>query len=70
MTYLLLIALSLLSYILYEKIYKVYSVYFYYKRQGVATMGFPLPFLGNSLKLLKNLKQAEDGKGPLFTTMD
>ena len=69
MSYLLYIGLSLLAYILYEKVFKIYYIYYYYKRQGVASMGFPLPFVGNSPRIIKNLKQQEDGKGSLFTTV-
>ena len=56
MTYLLLLFLLLLGYFLYEKVYKMYAAYFYYKRQGVPVLGFPIPIFGTALKLIKNIK--------------
>ena len=36
----------------------------------MALFSFPLPIIGTASKILKHLKQAEDGKGPLFDTIN
>ncbi|CDW85751.1 cytochrome p450 [Stylonychia lemnae] len=39
------------AYLLYEKVFKFYYFYWYYKRQGLKSTAFPMPFVGNLFKL-------------------
>lgn len=57
--YVLLILLApLLAYFLYLKVFRVYYLYYFYSSQGIATAGFPLPILNNSLQMLRAIKRA------------
>ena len=51
-----LIIWSCILFFLWTKVLKTYYTYWFYKRQGVATTGFPLPFIGNMLLMKKSLK--------------
>jgi hypothetical protein len=53
MSFLIIIGLCLFAYfILYERAFIMYYRYFYYKSLGIPTIGFPLPVIGNALKML------------------
>ena len=49
-----------LAYFLWHKVILMYYRYFYYKSQGIATVGLPIPLLGNSLSLLKHFKNVKN----------
>ncbi|CDW88283.1 cytochrome p450 [Stylonychia lemnae] len=56
-----LVALSLiLFYLLWDKILKTYYRYWYYTSQGIQATYFPIPLIGNSLKLLEATKNANE----------
>jgi hypothetical protein len=46
---------AFLYYIVWERIIRLYYIYWYYKRQGIPTVGFPLPIFGNLFLFLKSL---------------
>lgn len=52
----LLVTLSIflaLAYFLYWKVYMVYYKYWFYKSQGITSVGIPLPLVNNGLSMLK-----------------
>ena len=66
--------LSLLGYVLilyfvYEKIFKIYYRFFYYWRQGIPSVGFPLPVLNNLLQLSKLVQITDQLKITPFEEM-
>ena len=44
---------------MYWKLFLVYYKYWFYKSQGIATVGFPLPFINNGLKMLKAVSRID-----------
>lgn len=46
---------SILYYIVYLRIIRMYYLYWYYTRQGIPCVGFPLPVIGNLNLFLKAL---------------
>ena len=61
-----LLAVMLLYYIVWERIIRMYWIYFFYKRQGVPCVGFPLPVVGNLLTFMRALKSMDKySKTPL-----
>ena len=58
--------MTIISYILYQTVFKMYFSYFYFKRQGVPSIGFPLPFIGTMHKLAKFINFVEFSRGPLY----
>jgi hypothetical protein len=42
-----------LYFIVWKRIIKMYYVYWFYRRQGIPCVGFPLPVIGNMLTFLK-----------------
>ena len=61
--------MTIISYILYEKVLKMYYSYFYFKRQGVPSIGFPLPFIGTMHKVAKFIKYDEFSRGPILESL-
>ena len=51
LNYLYYAAVFALGYFISEKFYKPYHLWWFNKRNGAATLGFPLPIVGNALKL-------------------
>ncbi len=51
-----------LAYILYYKLILVYYKYFFYTTQGIPSVGFPLPFVNNGLKMKKALDKIKEVK--------
>ena len=54
------------GYIVYTKIILMYYKYFYYKSQGVPTVAFPLPLIGNILLLKREIDRQESLKWSCF----
>ena len=46
---------TFLYYIVWERIIRLYYIYWYYRRQGIPSVGFPLPVVGNLFLFLKSL---------------
>ena len=55
-----------IAYFFWHKIFMMYYRYFYYRRQGVPGIGFPLPFFGNLFGLLKHAKNQSNLKRSAF----
>jgi hypothetical protein len=51
-----------LAYFIYWKIFMVYYKYWYYKSQGVSTLGLPWPIINNGVKMLKAFSKMNDVK--------
>ena len=52
--------------IVWKRIIRMYYIYFYYRRQGIPCVGFPLPIVGNLLTFMKAMKtMSEYSKTPL-----
>jgi hypothetical protein len=51
-----------LAYFIYWKIFMVYYKYWYYKSQGVSTLGLPWPIINNAAKMLKAFSKMNDVK--------
>ena len=47
-------AIAFLYFIVWVRIIKMYYVYWFYRRQGIPCVGFPLPVVGNLLTFLKS----------------
>jgi hypothetical protein len=57
---------AFLYYIVYQRIIKMYYIYWFYTRQGIPCVGFPLPVIGNILLFLKSIKKMDNySKTPL-----
>ncbi|CDW82254.1 cytochrome family subfamily polypeptide 55 precursor [Stylonychia lemnae] len=54
-----------LAYLFYEKVFKFYYYYWFYRRQGIPSTPFPLPFIGNLIEV----KKALDNLGPYSKTV-
>lgn len=50
-----LIVAAILYYIVYIRIIRLYYIYWYYRRQGIPCIGFPLPVIGNLHTFLRAL---------------
>jgi len=46
---------AFLYYIVWERIIRLYYIYWYYRRQGIPSVGFPFPVVGNLPLFLKSL---------------
>eukprot|EP00347_Sterkiella_histriomuscorum_P017019 403350965 len=55
----------LFAWLIYEKVIKLYYRYWFYKKQGIPTMSFPLPVFGNLL----GMKKALDNMNPYSKTI-
>ena len=42
--------------ILYQRVFLMYYRYMYYRLQGIPSVGFPLPVIGNVLQFMRSLK--------------
>jgi len=51
-----LVLLTAFAYILWTKVLQMYYLYWYYTKQGIAPIGFPLPLIGNLRQLVKSQK--------------
>lgn len=52
--------------IVWERIIKMYYIYWYYRKQGIPCLGFPLPVIGTLHLFLKSLKTMNEySKTPL-----
>ena len=47
------LAIAFLYHIVWVRIIKMYYIYWFYRRQGIPCIGFPLPIFGNLLTFLK-----------------
>lgn len=57
---------AFLYYVVYQRIIKMYYIYWYYTSQGIASVGFPLPIVGNMFIFLKSLRKMDKySKTPL-----
>ena len=61
-TLLRLLGLCTLAYVLYYKLFMVYYKYYYYTSQGIPSVGLPLPFVNNGLKIKKILERVNSIK--------
>ena len=52
---------------LYEKVFKMYWKYYRLKSQGLPCMGFPLPLMGNGLKVMEATNKVGYNSYDLFT---
>ena len=55
-----------LAYFTYLKCIMMYYRYFFYKLQGIQSIGFPLPFIANMLQMLRALKYIKESKFTLL----
>jgi hypothetical protein len=55
-----------LAYFVWNKIIKMYFKYFYYTSQGMPSVGFPLPLVGNGLQMGKAMMRLKDVKWTLL----
>ena len=53
---------AVLAYLTYYKCILMYYRYFYYKLQGVPSLGFPLPFIGHLLIMKKARDRVKEYK--------
>lgn len=47
------------AYFLWAYVFRMYYRYWYYKRQGIQAVAFPLPIVGNQLAFVKSCKKLD-----------
>lgn len=62
--------LLLVTYLLYTKVVKQWLRWWYFTKQGMATFGFPVPFLGNIPQLLKLDLKSPYARGVLLELLN
>ena len=67
MTIFALVVYAIIAYVLWANVFKIYYAWWFYRRQGIPSSGFPLPFLGNLISFARSLKGRDEFSLPMIT---